>query len=101
MLLANQTVAKDLKAAQLALIYRVHDKPDDEKLSELSEYMATFGVQVGDLSNRKEVVKMLQRIQKHPQEHTLKVQFLRSLKQACYRSTPEGHYGLSMDNSRT
>ncbi len=98
MLLANQTVAKDLKAAQLALIYRVHDKPDDEKLSELSEYMATFGVQVGDLSNRKEVVKMLQRIQKHPQEHTLKVQFLRSLKQACYRSTSDGHYGLSMDN---
>ena len=41
---------------------------------------------------------MLQRIQKHPQEHTLKVQFLRSLKQACYRSTSDGHYGLSMDN---
>ena len=41
---------------------------------------------------------MLARIQRHPQSHTLKVQFLRSLKQAEYRATPDGHFGLFMDN---
>ena len=98
MLLANQTVAKTLKEASLALVYRVHDKPDVEKLMELSDYLATVGIECGDLTNRREVNKLLGRIQKHPQAHTLKIQFLRSLKAAEYRSTPDGHYGLFMDN---
>jgi ribonuclease R len=98
MLLANQTVAKALKDAGYALVYRVHDKPDDMKLQELREYLATVGVECGDLSNRREVNRMLARVAKHPQAHALKVQFLRSLKQAEYRASSDGHYGLNMDN---
>jgi len=98
MLLANQTVAKSLKEAGYAMIYRVHDKPDEDKLQELREYLQTVGVDCGDLSNRREINRMLARIAKHPQAHTLKVQFLRSLKQAEYRANPDGHYGLYMDN---
>lgn len=98
MLLANQTVAKSLKEASLALIYRVHDKPDSEKLRDLAEYLSTIGVECGDLIHRREVNRLLARLRNHPQAHTLKVQFLRSLKAAEYRSTPDGHYGLYMDN---
>ena len=98
MLLANQTVAKTLRDAGHAMIYRVHDKPDDEKLFELREYLQTVGVDCGDLTHRREVNRMLARIRKHPQAHSLKVQFLRSLKQAEYRASSDGHYGLFMDN---
>ena len=98
MLLANQTVGKTLKEAGFAMIYRVHDKPDEEKLFDLREYLQTVGVDCGDLTNRREVNRMLSRIQRHPQSHSLKVQFLRSLKQAEYRSSSDGHYGLFMDN---
>lgn len=98
MLLANQTVAKELKDAGHALVYRVHDKPDAEKLQEFSDYLATVGIQSGDLTTRREMNKVLAKIRKHAQAHTLRVQFLRSLKPAEYRSSPDGHFGLNMDN---
>jgi ribonuclease R len=72
----------------------VHDQPDPEKLVELRDLLATFGVQTGDLTQREEVVRVLGKIRNHPQGHTLKTQFLRSLKQACYRASVDGHYGL-------
>ncbi|MBL4576570.1 MAG: RNB domain-containing ribonuclease [Opitutaceae bacterium] len=98
MLIANEIVAKELKNARMPCVYRVHDKPDDQKLQELREFLHTSGVKVGDLSNRKEVVRLLKIIKTHPQGHLLKIQFLRSLKRACYRSTPDGHYGLHKQN---
>ena len=38
---------------------------------------------------------MLTAVNKHPISQVLRIKFLRSLKQACYRSTPDGHYGLA------
>ncbi|MEM9227189.1 MAG: RNB domain-containing ribonuclease, partial [Verrucomicrobiota bacterium] len=49
---------------------------------------------VGDLTNRKEVTRLLEKINTHEQNYSLKIQFLRSLKQACYRADADGHYGL-------
>ncbi len=96
MLLANQIVAKTLLEANMPFISRVHDKPDPEKLNELREFLLTFELQTGDLTNRSNVVKLLHKIKTHPQGYTLKIQFLRSLKQACYRASSDGHYGLNM-----
>ena len=98
MLSANEAVARTLRHVRVPLIHRVHDKPEAEKLEELREYMATVGIQTGDLTNRKHVSKLLQEIRKHPQGHILRIQFLRSLKQACYRADPDGHYGLNKTN---
>jgi ribonuclease R len=39
-------------------------------------------------------VKLLNILKTHPQGYTLRTQFLRSLKKACYRPTADGHYGL-------
>ncbi len=94
MLAANEAVAKALFDTKLPYISRVHDKPDPEKLQELRENMHLSGIACGDLTNRKEVTKLLQKIGEIEQNYTLKVQFLRSLKQACYRASNDGHYGL-------
>lgn len=94
MLLANEIVAKTLLEANIPFISRVHDKPDPEKLNELRETLLTFDIQTGDLNTRANVIKLLNQIKDHPQGYTLKVQFLRSLKQACYRASSDGHYGL-------
>jgi ribonuclease R len=94
MLLANEVVARALHEAGLPFLSRVHDQPDPEKLIELRDLLATFGVEAGDLNNRAEIVRVLEKIRHHPQGHTLKTQFLRSLKQACYRASVDGHYGL-------
>ncbi len=95
MLAANEAVARAFHEANLPFISRVHDEPDPEKLKELREYLILFGIQTGDLTNRKEVVKLLQKLQEHPQAYALRIQFLRSLKQACYRASTDGHYGLA------
>jgi len=98
MLAANEAVAKATLHHRVASIYRVHDDPDAEKLEELRETMATHGIQVGDLVNRSEIVRMLKGINDHPQGYTLRIQLLRSLKQACYRNSADGHYGLFKQN---
>jgi len=95
MLLANETVAKHLSEANIPYISRVHDEPDPDKLVDLRETLLLHGIEVGDLTNRKEVRKLMDILRTHPQGHTLKVAFLRSLKQACYRAEANGHYGLA------
>ena len=98
MLAANEAVAKAMRRASLPCIYRAHDDPDEDRLSELRDFLATFGVTVADLSIREEMIKLTQQLNTHPQSHILKSQLLRSLKKACYRSTPDGHYGLNKKN---
>jgi ribonuclease R len=95
MLAANEAVARVTKQGQLPSLYRVHDDPEEEKLQELRGFLATAGVKVGDLTNRLEVVKLLQHLRDHPQGYMLRTQLLRSLKRACYRSSSDGHYGLA------
>lgn len=94
MLAANEAVAKEIRRLKIPCLYRVHDEPDTEKLQDFREYLATVGINVGDLTRRREVTRMLRAISEHPQAYTLRIQFLRSLKQACYRASPDGHFGL-------
>jgi ribonuclease R len=94
MLAANEAVARLTRTQRLPSLYRVHDQPDTEKLNDYRQFISTFGIKIGDLSRREEVVRLLAILKTHPQGYTLRTQFLRSLKKACYRSTPDGHYGL-------
>lgn len=95
MLLANEIVAKTLRDAGLPHLSRVHDEPDPEKLAELRQELQAMGVAVGDLTKRGEVVKLLKHIRELPNGLPLRIRFLRSLKQACYRAEADGHYGLA------
>ncbi len=95
MLAANEAVARAMREVDLPCLYRVHDKPDEDRLDELREFLATFGVETGDLSHRPEMVKLLVKLRDHPQGYLLRTQVLRSLKKACYRATPDGHFGLN------
>jgi ribonuclease R len=98
MLLANETVARELRKQKLPGVFRVHPDPDPENLEELRGFLQVFGISCGELTARKEVTKMLTAVNKHPIAQVLKIKFLRSLKQACYRSTPDGHYGLAKND---
>ena len=94
MLAANEALARLTRTQRLPSLYRVHGEPDAEKLSDYRQFVATFGIKVGDLTRREEVVKLLKILKTHAQGYTLRTQFLRSLKKACYLGAPEGHYGL-------
>ncbi len=94
MLAANEAVAKLTRQHRLPAVYRVHDDPDDDKLVELRQYYATFGLRTGDLTTREAITELLKTLRKHPQGHVLRISLLRSLKKAAYRASPDGHYGL-------
>ena len=94
MLAANEAVARLTRTQKLPSLYRVHDDPDAERLDEFRQLLGTFKIVVGDLSNRKEVTRLLAVLAEHPQGYTLRTQLLRSLQKAVYRHTPDGHYGL-------
>ncbi|KXU37429.1 hypothetical protein AXK12_01770 [Cephaloticoccus capnophilus] len=94
MLAANEAVAQLTRSARLPSLYRVHDDPEPDRLNELRSELATHGLSVGNLAVRAELTRLLAQLATHPQGHLLRSQLLRSLKKACYREKPDGHYGL-------
>lgn len=95
MLAANEAVARELFSHHIPYISRVHEDPDPEKLNELRDELESFDIKVGDLTSRREVMRLLAVISRHPQSYILKTKFLRSLKRANYKASPDGHYGLN------
>lgn len=98
MLLANEAVARLTRTKHLPSLYRVHDDPDETKLDEFRQFLGTFNLKVSDLSNRAEVVRLLTMLKDHPQGYILRTQLLRSMRKACYRASPDGHYGLNKND---
>jgi ribonuclease R len=95
MLLANELVARELKHRKQPSVYRIHEKPDPEKLLEFREFALAQGLHPGDLTNRGELQKLLAAIKNKPFGPAVKIALLKSLKRARYFPEPLGHYGLS------
>jgi len=98
MLLANEVVAKHLRREQRPALYRVHDNPDPERLRDFSVQLRHLGIQVGDLTLRGEIQKLLTRVAGRPEEPVVKVNLLKSMKRAVYSDKPDGHFGLAKKN---
>ena len=98
MLAANETVAEHYNVKHVPFLYRVHEKPDEEKIKNFFEFAAAMGVQVK--GNLKEITpKMFQNVLSDvvgtPEEQVVTIMLLRSLQQARYSDEPLGHFGLA------
>jgi ribonuclease R len=98
MLAANEAVATELKKRAIPTIYRVHENPDPEKLAEYRELALSYNYKAGDLTQRRELQRLLASIKGKPEEQVLKIGLLKSLKRARYLPQPLGHYGLAKNN---
>ena len=106
MLLANITVAQSIgkvpkgKKAK-TFVYRVHDNPDPEKISNFSQIAARFGFKVKTEGSPKEVNKGINRLLKdvkgRGEENMLSILAIRSMAKAMYTTENVGHYGLAVD----
>lgn len=106
MLLANITVAESIgkvpkgKKAK-TFVYRVHDNPDPEKISNLSQIAARFGFKVKAEGTAKEVNrginKLLKDVKGRGEENMLSILAIRSMAKALYTTENVGHYGLAVD----
>ncbi|MEO6034387.1 MAG: ribonuclease R, partial [Verrucomicrobiota bacterium] len=95
MLLANEAVAARLMSLHKPAVYRVHESPAERRLNEYRDEVREHGIQVGNLSHRPEVQKLLAKLNTLPIGQALKIGFLRSLMRARYAVEPLGHYGLA------
>ena len=106
MLLANKQVATaigkpgDKKKAK-PFVYRIHDNPDPDKLSNFAEIASRFGYKLKTVGKRSAVNnslnKMLTSVKGQPEENLLSILAIRSMAKAVYSTVNVGHYGLAFD----
>ena len=106
MLLANKTVAAAIgivpkRKKAKAFVYRVHDQPDAERLTNRAELARAFGYKIktkGEPSDiNRSINKMLQDVKGRGEENFLSTLAIRSMAKAIYTTTNIGHYGLGFE----
>ncbi len=106
MIAANEAVARRLAEASIPCLYRIHERPDPERVRRLVEQLASLGVSTPPLPDPllpAQAADFVGEISRRVDAHVRRVGtgrialsslVLRSLKQACYSPTNVGHAGL-------
>ena len=103
MILANVCVAQYLRNRNLPCIYRIHENPEYDALSELGFILQDlkdykeFNVSAISVGNPKELQKLLKFSKGRPEEALINYLLLRCMKRACYKDYCDRHYGLAED----
>ena len=98
MLTANETVAERFYWLEAPFIYRVHEKPDEDKVKELNKYLFNFGYRIkGKLDDVKPKAfsQILEEVKGKEEERVVSNLLLRTLKVARYEAENKGHFGIS------
>ncbi|MBK7710518.1 MAG: ribonuclease R [Bacteroidales bacterium] len=100
MLLANKHVAEYVgkKLKGKTFVYRIHDRPDPEKISNFSHFITRFGYKLGEdekTSLPKAMNKLLTSVAGKKEQNIIETLALRSMAKAVYSTDNIGHYGLS------
>lgn len=98
MLAANETVAEHFFWLNYPFVYRIHEKPDPEKIMDLKTYLMNFGIRLkGSADNiyPKTLADIIADIEDKPYESVVNRVMLRTMKKACYSTECQGHFGLA------
>lgn len=96
MLAANEAVAEYLSVKERGLLYRIHERPKEEKLTELRRLAQELGLKLttpGSL--QRQLQQLLQEVADRPEARLLNQQLLRTMQQARYAPQNSGHFGLA------
>lgn len=99
MLAANKTVAEQFFWLELPFVYRVHEKPDAEKMQEFRTFLMGLSIRLkgeGGNIHPKALNEVLEQVAGTSYENVVNTVMLRSMKKAFYSTECEGHFGLSM-----
>jgi len=101
MLLANQTVAKDIglhrKEENIRpFVYRIHDVPPRDKLQDFSSFVEHLGysLNISDGISTRALQKLLNDIKGKEEENVINEVAIRSMAKAFYSTDNIGHFGL-------
>ena len=99
MVLANCCVAQLLHEHKIPTLYRVHATPDSEKIEKFRRFLyTTMGIKLtgGSKPKPSDFTKVLDKTKEHPLGEYLFPLVLRTMQQAVYTPSNEGHYGLAL-----
>jgi ribonuclease R len=99
MIAANVEAARFLKKHSMPGLYRVHARPDEERILDLQRFLATRGVHLettGEIDAPK-LARVLKQVHGRPDAAMLETMIIRSLAQAVYQPENIGHFGLALD----
>ncbi len=108
MLLANKKVAEHIKSFKRTpadklkpFVYRVHDKPNESKLQQFSEFISKMGYKL-NLKNKKTISNSLnnlfEEIEGKGEQNMIETIAVRTMSKAIYSTKNIGHYGLAFSD---
>ncbi len=105
MLLANKRVAEFVgkpaaKKKERTFVYRIHDKPDPEKLDTFNHFIKRFGY--GIMTNNPQTVtasmnKLIENVAGKKEQNVIETLAIRTMAKAEYSTRNIGHYGLGFE----
>jgi ribonuclease R len=105
MLLANKRVAEFIgkpgaKKKERTFVYRIHDKPDPDKLDSFNHFIKRFGY--GIMTNSPQAVsasmnKLIEHVNGKKEQNVIETLAIRTMAKAEYSTRNIGHYGLGFD----
>ncbi len=100
MLYANVSAARLLDKLKIPALYRVHEKPEVDKVEYVREFLNGFGIDLGGGSHPDpaDYQAAINQLRGKKNGHVLQISILRSMQQAVYQPENRGHFGLSFSH---
>lgn len=98
MLITNETVSETYFWQEIPFLYRIHEKPDDEKLTTFLNFIHGLGYLIKGFQNEihpRELQGLIEEVKGKREEAVVSRMMLRSLKKARYSEVNDIHFGLS------
>jgi ribonuclease R len=99
MIAANVEAAVALRLAKIGSLYRVHDRPEDKRVTELQRVLRALkiGADFSAEPTPREFRRLVERVAARPDGALLEGLVIRSLAQAVYQQSNIGHFGLALE----
>lgn len=98
MIFTNETIASEYFFKELPFVYRVHEKPDSDKMQALSIFINNFGFTLKNKKGQiypKDLQNLLNKLEGSPKQSMISAIILRNMKKARYQTDCIGHFGLA------
>lgn len=98
MLTANEVVAEHFQKLGVPFVYRVHETPDDDRITAFNEFSAALGYKLkasGEELKPMDIQQFMAQIKDDETRDIINSVLLRSMKKAKYSNNCLGHFGLA------
>jgi ribonuclease R len=98
MIAANVAAAETLEEQDTPCIYRIHDRPNEERVAALRELLSSLDLQLakGQAIKPEHFNQTLNQVANTPHVHLVNEVILRTQTQALYSPVNNGHFGLNL-----